>query len=312
MMPFFSVVIPLYNKQSYIKNTLKSVLQQDFTNFEIIVINDGSTDNSEKIVKKINDERIRLISQSNKGVSHARNTGIKHAEGKIIAFLDADDFWYPGHLSEIYQLYQNFPDACLFSTAYEIEYTGGLTKTFVLNKKSSPLLLHPFYKYSFGFPLFYPSNFALKKNIFKKETAFKEYIHAEDTELFLRLGYTYPLAYSKKITMRHIDKAENSLFSAYDIDKKILILKELEVYENKDPFMKKVLDLNRFSWTLEYKMKNQPKKASLLKKQISFKNLNFKQKLLLKLPGNILNMLKKIQQFLRQKKIYYTIFNNSN
>ncbi len=312
MMPFFSVVIPLFNKESYIKNTLKSVLLQDFADFEIIVINDGSTDDSEKIVKEISDARIRLISQPNQGVSHARNTGIKHAEGKIIVFLDADDFWYPTHLSEIYQLYQNFPDACLFATAYEIEYTGGLTKDFVLNKEPGSFLLHPYYKYSVDFPLFYTSNFAVKKNVFEREKDFKEHIHAEDTELFLRLGYFFPLAYSKKITMRHIDKAENSLFSAYDIDKKTLILKELEVYENKDPFMKKILDLNRFSWTLEYKMKNQPKKASLLKKQISFKNLNYIQKLLLKLPGSLLKMLKKTQQFLRQKNIYFSVFNNGS
>ena len=100
-MVFFSVVIPLYNKANYIENTLKSVLDQTFTDYEIIVINDGSTDESEAVVRQFNDKRIQIFHQKNQGVSVTRNLGIEKSTGKLIAFLDADDYWLPNHLQEL-------------------------------------------------------------------------------------------------------------------------------------------------------------------------------------------------------------------
>src|SRR4051812_32162135 len=97
-MAFFSVIIPLYNKANYIENTIKSVLNQTFTDFEIIVVNDESTDESETIVLGFNDKRIQLFNQKNQGVSVARNHGIEKAKGKLVAFLDADDYWFHNHL----------------------------------------------------------------------------------------------------------------------------------------------------------------------------------------------------------------------
>ena len=88
-----SVVIPLYNKEKQIKRTLQSVLTQTFQDFEIVIVNDGSTDNSTIEVEKIKDSRIRLIHQENAGVSAARNKGIEEAKYELIAFLDADDEW---------------------------------------------------------------------------------------------------------------------------------------------------------------------------------------------------------------------------
>ena len=87
----FSVVIPLYNKEKYIERTLKSVLEQSYTNFEVIIINDGSTDNSLNVVKNIKDKRLRVISQPNSGVSNARNKGIELASYNWVALLDGDD-----------------------------------------------------------------------------------------------------------------------------------------------------------------------------------------------------------------------------
>ena len=89
----FPVVIPLYNKEVYIKNTLNSVLAQTIKDFEIIVVNDGSTDKSAEVVKSLSDPRIRLINQVNAGVSVARNRGINEAKADLIAFLDGDDEW---------------------------------------------------------------------------------------------------------------------------------------------------------------------------------------------------------------------------
>ena len=88
---FFSIIIPLYNKAKYIENTIQSVLKQTFKNFEVIVVDDGSTDDGPEKVGLISDCRIRLIRKENGGVSSARNRGIAEARGENIAFLDADD-----------------------------------------------------------------------------------------------------------------------------------------------------------------------------------------------------------------------------
>ena len=106
----FSVVIPLYNKEESIFNTIKSVLKQSCQNFEIIVVNDGSTDRSVDAVKAINDERIRLIHQENQGVSAARNRGINESRYEWIAFLDGDDLWESNHLEEIVKMMNTFPN----------------------------------------------------------------------------------------------------------------------------------------------------------------------------------------------------------
>lgn len=99
----FSVVIPLYNKENSIKNTIQSVLNQSFADFEIVIVNDGSTDNSLEVVQQINDPRLRIIDKSNAGVSSARNCGIKNAEKEWIAFLDGDDLWEHNHLEEYHK-----------------------------------------------------------------------------------------------------------------------------------------------------------------------------------------------------------------
>lgn len=97
-MPHVSVVIPLYQTERYIAGALASVLAQTFTGFEVVVIDDGSSDNGPAIARAISDPRIRVITQANRGLAGARNAGIAHARGQILAFLDADDTWHPEKL----------------------------------------------------------------------------------------------------------------------------------------------------------------------------------------------------------------------
>lgn len=94
-----SVIIPLYNKEAIIGQSLQSVLSQDYDDFEVIVVNDGSTDRSADIVRSVTDPRVRIIEQENGGPSKARNTGVRNAKGEWIVFLDADDELLPGALS---------------------------------------------------------------------------------------------------------------------------------------------------------------------------------------------------------------------
>ena len=95
MTPKISVIIPLYNKEKIVERSVNSVLSQSFKNFELIIVDDGSTDNSFEIVNNIKDDRIRLMRQENGGPSKARNTGAKRACGEWIVFLDADDELLP-------------------------------------------------------------------------------------------------------------------------------------------------------------------------------------------------------------------------
>ena len=117
-----SVVIPLYNKQESIVATLQSVLAQTYTDYEVVIVDDGSTDNSAQVVQEFFDkhpslqgrDRVRLISQPNAGVSVARNTGIIEAKGEYIAFLDGDDLWDEKYLETLHQLICDYPDATIY------------------------------------------------------------------------------------------------------------------------------------------------------------------------------------------------------
>jgi glycosyltransferase involved in cell wall biosynthesis len=118
--PAISIVIPLFNKEAYIQKTLKSALGQTFQNFEVIVVNDGSTDNSLRIVSSIVDSRIKIINQDNAGVSATRNRGVECASSDYIAFLDADDQWKPEFLAKVLALRKEFPQARTFASAFEV------------------------------------------------------------------------------------------------------------------------------------------------------------------------------------------------
>lgn len=117
-LPSISVVVPLYNKRDTLTRALDSVLAQTSQDFEIIVVNDGSTDGSETLLAKTTDARIRLFQQTNLGVSAARNRGIGESLSECIAFLDADDTWQPDHLETLLKLREDYPGASIYATGY--------------------------------------------------------------------------------------------------------------------------------------------------------------------------------------------------
>jgi glycosyltransferase involved in cell wall biosynthesis len=125
----FSVVIPLYNKAYSIQRCIDSVLNQTTKSFEIIIVNDGSTDSSMEIIEEnynnlLDGENFKLITQDNKGVSVARNTGIENSSYDYICFLDADDEWLPSFLETISLLVRDYPSADLYSLAHVINKAG--------------------------------------------------------------------------------------------------------------------------------------------------------------------------------------------
>lgn len=115
-MPKVSVVIPAYNAMNYLPETLENALSQTYDDFEVIVVNDGSSDETEQWVSQIKDSRVKLISQKNQGLAGARNTGIAHAKGEYIAFLDADDLWEPTKLEKQLRVLEENPEVGLVYT----------------------------------------------------------------------------------------------------------------------------------------------------------------------------------------------------
>jgi glycosyltransferase involved in cell wall biosynthesis len=121
---FFSVIIPTHDRKPYLEKAVRSVLEQSWANFELIVVDDGSTDGTRKMVESIEDERLRYFRHPNRGVSFSRNRGLKEASGNWIAFLDSDDWWKPGKLKKNAEYILEFPGLKIFHTE-EIWYRNG-------------------------------------------------------------------------------------------------------------------------------------------------------------------------------------------
>ena len=120
-LPTISIIMPLYNKEEWVSDTISSILSQTFRDFELIVVDDGSSDNSIDIVKSFEDDRIKIIKQQNKGVSSARNRGFLEAKGKFIAFVDADDIWRYRHLEYLVESFKRYPDAIFVANSIDIQ-----------------------------------------------------------------------------------------------------------------------------------------------------------------------------------------------
>jgi glycosyltransferase involved in cell wall biosynthesis len=205
----FSVVIPLYNKGLSIRNTIQSVLDQTVQQFEIIVVNDGSTDNSAKVVEEIDDERIRLIHQENRGVSVARNRGIKEANYEWIAFLDGDDLWKKNHFAEIINMMQTYPKEKIYVTSYEYSDQRFMFKH---PRKSAVFQIQDYFSESIKESLIWTSTVVIHKDCFKNVGYFNKHLSiGEDIDLWIRLAKVYRVIKSIKVTAIYRVDSENKL-----------------------------------------------------------------------------------------------------
>jgi len=187
--PQVSVIIPTYNRGWIIKEAVDSVLAQDFKDFELIVVDDGSTDNTSDVLASYG-HHISVFSQRNKGVSAARNQGIAEASGKLIAFIDSDDLWMPKKLSAQVEFFNKTPDALICQTEELWIRNGIRANPKKRHKKPSGMIFEP----SLELCLVSPSAVMIRRSLFDRVGGFDETLPAcEDYDLWLRISCRFPV-----------------------------------------------------------------------------------------------------------------------
>ncbi len=300
-MSFFTVIIPLYNKEKYIKNAIESVLNQTFTDFELVIIDDFSSDKSAAIASTFESENVQLIyHEKNCGLSASRNTGIKNANSNYITFLDADDLWKPTFLESIFQLIQNFPEARIFGTNYEEVWDAVIKNPC----NGSEILAIDFKGYINFFKInvkqgiYNHGSVCFHKEVFEKVGYYNEDIgFSEDLDFNIRANYNFKLAYNNSVQMSYFMQTENQLTQSSLFNKTIPDFDSYENWAKTNSDLKKYLDFERYVLGKRLK-KNNDLRWKKMMATIDSRNLNWKQNILLKMPSFILNLIDKLKLFL--------------
>lgn len=308
----FSVIIPLYNKAEYVTKAIRSVLDQTFRDLELIIVDDGSTDNSLEIVRQFDDARIRIINQENAGVSTARNNGVKAANNEYVSFLDADDWWSLNYLYEMHKLIQAYPDAGLWSSRYykvkrgeEIEANIGLEAGFL----AGYINYIETYAKTMWMPV-YPPTVVLSKSIFSEFKGFKPQLKiGEDFDLWIRIAMKYKIAYlNKPLVYYNQDVDLNNRAVGGDKVWKpenhfIFQLEYLKYEEIKNPTLSKLLDNQRVRTLIKHRINNAySNEANQILKQVDWSNQSLYYKFIYKSPWRIVKYFFKLKQIGSQIK----------
>ncbi len=216
-LPFISVIIPLYNKEKYVESTIRSVLSQSVSSFEIIVIDDGSTDHSNKIVAKIDDSRIRLYEKPNGGVSSARNLGIEKAKGQFIFFLDADDEILNNCFEIFRKLHTKYPEHKIFTSNFI--YKDASTSYPYCRKTKEGLVKSVFFQTYLKNIYLRTGNFIVKRELIQGKHEFNESISInEDFDFTCRIIKGQKIIYNPEIVF--VYKREHAELSVSTDNKK--------------------------------------------------------------------------------------------
>jgi len=228
-----SIIVPTYNRAHLIEETIQSVIDQGYKNWELIIVDDGSIDDTKKKVEKCNDLRIRYFFIQHTGIIGAvRNFGIKNARGQFIAFLDSDDLWLPHKLEYQLDLLQKHPQAA-FVFGHGEHFGSGATSTPNLERLFVGRVYEPFlFEQRF---IFYMPTLLFRKEVMDKIIAIDESLfYGDDIDLFLRIAYAFEGIFSNDIIIK-IRKAErshsrNNELSAYE---EYLIMLKKHLHENR-------------------------------------------------------------------------------
>lgn len=201
--PFFSVIVPMYNKETAIQTSIRSILSQTYKNFEVIVVDDGSTDHSVDTIKQFSDERLKFYSKSNGGPSSARNYGIKKAQGDWITFLDADDILYPDALFYFVKGIQKYPEAEMICGNFNIHFpdrmhklNNNLYEGIVPTRKKMKWAF--FYKYFCRM-----GNMAARREVAMEHLFNEKFYRYEDVEAFTEWFKYHPLCLIPQVLMEY-------------------------------------------------------------------------------------------------------------
>jgi glycosyltransferase involved in cell wall biosynthesis len=223
--PFFSVIIPTYNRAKFIGNTVASVQSQEFQDFEIIIVDDGSTDNTEYVIASIKDERLRYFKIPNSERAVARNTGAANARGEYVTFLDSDDMLKPDHLATAYRFIKDWRDVEVFSLGYEVVRPDKeIVQPWVqLPSPINEKLLEGNFLSCLGV--------FIKKDVFL-ENRFnedRELSGSEDYELWLRLAAKYPI-YTVPMSTAYLIQHDSRSVINFSSEKLLKRMNLLEFY----------------------------------------------------------------------------------
>ena len=297
-----SVLIPLYNKEKDIAKTIDSLLKQTFADFEVIIVNDGSTDGSLNVVKKYNDNRFTVYDNQNQGVAKTRNFAVTKATTDVIAFLDADDYWHPAHLEVLIKSVTAFPSQQWYATAYEKKHTTTLTTAMISPARDKETdwcgIIENYFEYSLIDALAWTSAVAMKFSFFVALNGFDHTITngaGEDTDLWLRAALKAPLVFTNTITAQHNLIGSNRISHTATLNRNYMPLDKYNGDAEKDSYLKKYLDLNRYSFAIQHKLAGDTASFKSYVSGIDKTNLNSKQRFLLNQPGWLLQVTKKIK-----------------
>ena len=215
-LPFFSIILPTYNRAYILAETIGKVICQDFKNWELLVIDDGSKDNTKQVVESINDDRIRYIYQENKERSVARNNGINQAKGEYICFLDSDDIILENHLQVLYDFITDnaIKDALLF-TSYLVKEKGVLKDITISKLEGNPM------DYFFRHPVI-PTRVCMSRRISMEFEFRDDAIIVEDMIYWIEVSNKYPVYQVPKKTVYYCIHDDNSVNISNDGYKKMI------------------------------------------------------------------------------------------
>lgn len=185
-----NVIIPTYNRKWAVNRAIDSVLAQTYPHFQLIVVDDGSTDDTKTLLNSYNDPRLIVLNQPNRGVSAARNTGINAARGNLIAFLDSDDLWLPNKLARQVNFFEQRPEALICQTEEIWIRNGKRVNPKKRHQKPRGMIFEP----SLALCLVSPSAVMIRRELLDEVGLFDENLPAcEDYDLWLRISRKYPV-----------------------------------------------------------------------------------------------------------------------
>ena len=305
----FSIIMPLYNKASYVRKAIDSVLSQTYKNWELIVVDDGSTDESYRVanecISNSQNGKCTLIEQSNSGVGATRNNGVKLAKNDYLCFLDSDDWYEPTFLEEMDKFIYDYPDAAIYATDYY--YVKNKKKRLDYKADTGYINYCKVYSKSNSMPVTSSSVCVLKK-VFNEFEGFAETLKlGEDFYLWIRVALNYRVAFLNKPLSnynqdvdetyrltRHLHKPEHHM---------LFNLSELELYEKSNADYKRLIDKLRVNGLMNYWMSDEyHDRATTELKKVYWGTQSKYMFVVFKLPISLLRLMKRLHIYLSSVK----------